>query len=111
MSLFSKIKLLLSGGTKYNPESLSEYDEMPNISDEIIMYGTKWCYATKRAISIFDRYQVVYKYIDIDSDQQAAQYVESVNRGYRSVPTIVFADGSMLVEPSESELKKKLGVV
>ncbi len=84
---------------------------MQNKNQGIIVYGTKWCYDTRRALSVMDRYQVAYQYIDIDSDQDAAKYVELVNRGFRSVPTIIFPDGSLLVEPSDSELKKKLGVV
>jgi hypothetical protein len=36
--------------------------------------------------------------------------VESLNHGFRSVPTIVWADGSMLVEPTEAELVEKLGI-
>jgi len=35
--------------------------------------------------------------------------VESVNGGYRSVPTIV-SDGTILTEPSTADLMKKLGI-
>ena len=76
----------------------------------IIVYGTTWCGDTRRARRVFDENQIAYTWIDIDQDMEARKYVESVNRGYRSVPTILFVDGSMLVEPSMSELRKKLGV-
>jgi hypothetical protein len=33
-----------------------------------------------------------------------------LNGGYRSVPTLVWPDGSKLTEPSEDTLIKKLGV-
>jgi mycoredoxin len=78
--------------------------------DGIVMYGTTWCGDTRRARRIFDENNIAYTWIDIDQDMEARKYVESVNRGYRSVPTIVFQDGSMLVEPSMSELRKKLGL-
>ena len=76
----------------------------------IIMYGTTWCGDTRRARRVFDEHNIPYKWIDIDIDMEARKYVEQVNHGYRSVPTIVFPDGSMLVEPSSVELMKKLGV-
>jgi mycoredoxin len=51
---------------------------------------------------------VAYSYINIEEDQAAAEYVVQVNRGYRSVPTILFPDGSILVEPSNAQLQSKL---
>jgi glutaredoxin len=79
-------------------------------SPEIILYGTVWCGDTRRARSFFDQNKIPYKWIDIDVDLQARKYVESINRGYRSVPTIVFPDGSILVEPSTSQLAAKMGI-
>jgi mycoredoxin len=52
---------------------------------------------------------VTYHWIDIDRDSAAGRFVEQVNHGYRSVPTIVFPDGSILVEPSDEQLRRKLG--
>lgn len=77
---------------------------------EIIMYGTVWCGDTRRARRFLDANNIQYKWIDIDVDMQARKYVETVNRGYRSVPTIIFPDGSILVEPSNSQLAEKLGI-
>ncbi len=77
---------------------------------KIIMYGTTWCYGTRRAREVLEKNQIPYEWIDIDQDPEGRKYVESVNRGYRSVPTIVFPDGSILVEPSNAELCRKLGV-
>ena len=83
---------------------------MSQAQGKIIMYGTNWCYETRRARAVFDQNNIPYDYIDIDQDMEARKYVESVNRGYRSVPTIVFPDGSILTEPSTSELNRKLGL-
>jgi hypothetical protein len=47
---------------------------------------------------------------DIDEDDEGGRIVMSINHGNRSVPTIVFPDGSTLVEPSDSELKSKLNI-
>ncbi len=48
-----------------------------------------------------------YDWIDIENDTDAAKRVMEINGGYRSVPTIVFEDGSILVEPSNAELAQK----
>ncbi len=77
---------------------------------KIIMYGTTWCFDTRRARAVFDQNKIPYVWVDIDKDMEGRKYVESVNRGYRSVPTIVFPDGSVLVEPSNMELNRKLGL-
>lgn len=75
-------------------------------SKNIIMYGTLWCPDCHLAQSVLNEMQVSYEFIDIDLDDSAAQYVITVNRGYRSVPTIVFPNGNILVEPSRNELEK-----
>jgi glutaredoxin-like protein len=79
-------------------------------NNKIIMYGTTWCGETRRARKLFDENSIEYEWIDIDVDKDARAYVESVNNGYRSVPTIIFPDGSMLVEPSTIKLREKLGL-
>ena len=75
---------------------------------QIIVYGTRWCGDTKRALKILDERQVAYEWIDIDKDRQGEDFVIKTNNGYRSVPTIIFPDGSMMVEPGNVELRSKL---
>jgi mycoredoxin len=60
---------------------------------------------------VFDRQKIGYEWFDIDKDRQACEYVQQVNGGYKSVPTIVFPDGSVLVEPSNALLEKKLNEI
>lgn len=76
--------------------------------EQIKVYGTKWCPDCFRAKRVLDKHQTAYAWIDIEQDAAAADYVVKVNKGSRSVPTIIFPDGSILVEPSDSELEKKL---
>ena len=75
---------------------------------QIIIYGTWWCGDTKRALRILDKRQVKYTWIDIDKDPAGEKLVKQINNGYRSVPTILFPDESILVEPSNRELNEKL---
>jgi mycoredoxin len=81
-----------------------------NAVPEITLYGTSWCGGSRRARLLFDQHHIPYRWVDIDSNEKAAQYVESLADGNRSVPTIVWPDGSFLVEPSSEALAKKLGV-
>jgi mycoredoxin len=78
---------------------------------EITFYGTSWCGGSRRARLLFDQQHIPYRWVDIDHNEQAALYVESLANGNRSVPTIVWPDGSFLVEPSIEILAKKLGIV
>ncbi|GAP14446.1 glutaredoxin [Longilinea arvoryzae] len=77
---------------------------------EIILYGTTWCGGTLRTRAFLDRNHIPYRWIDIDKDPEAGKFVESVNHGFRSVPTLIFPDGSQLTEPSNSQLAEKLGL-
>ena len=77
---------------------------------KIKIYATSWCGGSRRARNIFNENHIEYEWIDIDIDIDAAAFVESVNHGYRSVPTIVFPDGTILTEPSSMVLMKKLGL-
>ncbi|NJN16921.1 MAG: mycoredoxin [Oscillochloris sp.] len=74
----------------------------------ILVYGTSWCPDCRRATRVLDQQGAAYHYINIEDDPQAAAYVVEVNKGFQSVPTIVFPDGSILVEPSSRELQAKL---
>ena len=74
----------------------------------ITIYGTPWCGDCRRALRVLDQNRASYHYIDIESDDVARSYVERVNNGYQSVPTILFPDGSVLVEPSAATLTEKL---
>ena len=78
------------------------------MTQKIIMYGTPWCGDCRRAKEIFRAEGVEYEWVDISNDPAATALVEKLNRGMRSVPTIVFPDGSVLVEPSSPALVQKL---
>lgn len=75
---------------------------------KIRMYGTDWCGDCIRAKRFFQKYQIPYEWINIDEDIEAEKLVIELNHGNRSVPTIILPNGSILVEPSDSELKEKI---
>ncbi len=75
---------------------------------KIILYGAEWCPDCKRSMSFFDSKNIKYRYIDIDKEPGASDKVAEINNGMKSIPTIIFEDGSVLVEPSNVELAKKI---
>ena len=76
--------------------------------EKIKIYATTWCGDCRMAKRWFDSHGIPYEYINIEEDEEAAEFVARVNKGMQSVPTIIFPDGSILVEPSPRELAKKL---
>jgi thioredoxin reductase (NADPH) len=82
--------------------------DIPN--GDIRVYSTVWCPDCKRAKKFFGEQRIPYLNIDIEQDSEAMAYVERVNQGKHIIPTIVFPDGSILVEPSNAQLADKLGL-
>ncbi|MCJ7702498.1 MAG: glutathione S-transferase N-terminal domain-containing protein [Anaerolineales bacterium] len=76
--------------------------------EKIKFYGTSWCPSSRRAKKILTGKGIDFEWINIDEDPAGREFVIEVNHGYRSVPTIVFPDGDILVEPSRFELLEKL---
>jgi thioredoxin reductase (NADPH) len=79
-------------------------------SGSIVVYGTTWCPDCRSAKQFLGEHRIQYIWVDIEQDTNAMAEVERINRGRRSVPTIVFPDGGVLVEPSDEELARKLGL-
>ncbi len=69
-------------------------------------YGAMWCGDTRRARTWCDTHHVIYEWIDVDKNKEAEEYVKSINNGFRSIPTLVFHDGSRLTEPSTRKLEE-----
>jgi len=74
---------------------------------QIVMYTTKYCSDCLRAKKFFKENNIQYLHVELENNPEATEFVIKINDGFRSVPTIVFPDGSILVEPSWDELKRK----
>ncbi|MFP4321069.1 MAG: glutaredoxin domain-containing protein [Anaerolineales bacterium] len=75
----------------------------------VIVYGTPTCPMVPPVRHMLSQAGVAYEYIDITRDADARDQVLLINDGNASVPTLVFADGSTLTEPSTPALQRKLG--
>jgi thioredoxin reductase (NADPH) len=76
----------------------------------LTVYGTHWCPDCHRSRAFLDEHRIPYAWVDIDADAEAGRFLEKTQRGGRTVPMIVFADGSCLLEPSDAELAARLGI-
>ena len=77
---------------------------------EITVYGAHSCPACRNSKMFLGEHQIPYRWVNIDEDAQAERFVIDKNGGRRSIPTIVFGDGSFLVQPTAAELAAKLGL-
>ncbi|MEY3836857.1 MAG: glutaredoxin domain-containing protein [Candidatus Nanopelagicaceae bacterium] len=78
------------------------------MSTSITMYSADWCGDCVRSKRLLDSLQVSYEIIDVESVPGASEKVIEINGGKRSIPVILFPDGTHLTEPSDIDLKAKL---
>jgi mycoredoxin len=74
---------------------------------QIVMYATEYCSDCLRVKKFFEANNIPHLRVGLEGNREATEFVVKVNHGYRSVPTIVFPDGSILVEPNWDELRSK----
>ena len=77
----------------------------------LTVYTTSWCGYCHRLMTVLKSNGIPYEAVDIEQDPAAAEFVSSVNNGNRTVPTVKFADGSTMTNPSAAEVKAKLAEV
>ena len=77
----------------------------------LTMYSTSWCGYCHRLKSQLDREGIAYDVVDIEQDSVSADFVMSVNGGNQTVPTLKFADGSALTNPSIVQVKAHLAAL
>ena len=78
--------------------------------NQITVYGAPWCPDCRRSKAFLTEQRIPYAWIDVDEDDAGRQFIEALQGGGRTIPTIVFPDGSHLLEPSNAELAAKLGL-
>lgn len=80
------------------------------MSEPITMYTTAWCGYCVRLKRQLDRERIPYREIDVEHDREAAELVEHLNGGYRTVPTVVLPDGTAMCNPSLVEIRTALEI-
>ena len=77
-------------------------------ASELTMYSTTWCGYCKRLKVALKAKGIGYTEIDIEDEPDAAKFVQSVNGGNQTVPTVKFADGSTMTNPSIRDVEGKI---
>ena len=70
-------------------------------------YTTDWCGDCIRSKALLKKLNIVFNEINVDTNLEANEYIKSLQVNQRRIPTIVFDDGSFLVEPSDIDLENK----
>ena len=81
------------------------------MSGTVTMYSTPWCGYCHRLKGQMEREGISYEVVDIEEHPEAAAFVESVNNGNQTVPTLVYSDGSAQTNPSMVQVKEKLAAL
>lgn len=75
------------------------------------MYSTPWCGYCQRLKTQLDREGIAFDMVDIEQHPEAVQIVETANNGNQTVPTLVYADGTSMTNPSLIQIKAKLAAL
>ena len=74
---------------------------------EVKVYGTDWCADTQHTIKHLKELGVAFKYVNVERDETARQWVAQHNDGKERKPTLDIA-GQVLSVPTDRELESAL---
>ncbi|MCH0541317.1 mycoredoxin [Streptomyces sp. MUM 203J] len=79
----------------------------------VTMYSTTWCGYCRRLKSQLDRQGIAYTEINIEQDPASAAFVEKVNDGNQTVPTVLVKPESgsrdvVMTNPSLAQVQQAL---
>lgn len=74
----------------------------------ITMLTTSWCGDCVRLKRQLTDLNIPYTEVNIEGVPDAEEFVLTVNGGNRTVPTVVFPDGSTAAEPSGTDVQERL---
>ena len=90
-----------------NPEDTMSTDFVPE-AGQITMFSTEWCGYCKRLKKMLDAEGIGYTEINVEEVPGTAELVEAINGGNRTVPTVLFPDGTSATNPSLNDVKQRL---
>ncbi len=76
----------------------------------LVVYTSSYCMHSRSVVRFLNKHEIPAEIISIDGNSEAREKLMSLNRGYASVPTLIFPDGTQLTEPSSGELRSKLNI-
>lgn len=83
-------------------------DQFLPSTGEVTMFTTSWCGYCRRLKPQLDQAGIKYSEVNIEDIENGAAVVEEANGGNQTVPTLLFADGTTLTNPSRAQVAAKL---
>lgn len=77
---------------------------------QLTVFGAHWCPDVKRSRALLDRAEIPYRYVDVERDPAGETAVRRLQAGRRRIPTLLWPDGSFMVEPSDEQLAARLAI-
>ena len=74
------------------------------------VYGAPWCPHCKRVKKFLAAHRVRYTNVDIDDNPKAIERLKELQDGGQIIPTVVYADGTHEVNPSDDALARRIGL-
>lgn len=72
--------------------------------------GTLWSAKSHDVKDFLSRNLIPYRWMDIETDDEARVLADSVTEGHGRLPVVFFPDGSTLIEPDTRQLAEKVGL-
>src|SRR5262249_26871611 len=82
-----------------------------DVPEQLTVYGAPWCPYCHRTKRFRGAERVEFRYVDIDREPDAIEELQALQDGGRTIPTVVFPDGTHLVAPTDGEVASRLGLV
>lgn len=76
----------------------------------IRVVGHRWSPVAHQIKDFLARNQVPYRWMDIETDEEARRLIESAGPEGDKLPLVLFPDGSQLAQPTNAQLAEKVGL-
>jgi mycoredoxin len=74
----------------------------------VTIYTTSTCGPCVRLKRALSEREIDFTEVNVELDDEAAEWVMDVNQGMRTVPTVLMPDGTTLTNPSADEVARRL---
>jgi mycoredoxin len=80
------------------------------VSEPLTVFSTPWCGYCHRLERQLERAGIEFREVDIEQDEAALRFVQQINAGNQTVPTVLLPDGTALTNPTLREITERLGL-
>ncbi len=107
--LFRVLGVLEPEAAQREAERMAAMPPSPEPTADVVMYCTAWCPGCRRNRLFFKEHHIEYTEVDISHNRDAAMRVRRWANGTETTPTFNIR-GKILVDPSEDDLRRVLGI-